>query len=472
MFKQLRIKNFKSLADTGNLEMKPLTILVGPNSSGKSALFKALLALKQTAESRDLQSPLVVNGDYVKLGSYRDFIYGHDLRRMFCIEARLGGDSPFTATLREELSTFYKTPQYKNQTSQKTLPSSSESIGFEVGFQYNKGNQQVQVKTVAATDGSLNLLRATRDRRGIYEVKTPLSKGDFELNKFYLLKPDVSSFHSDQGKSELEGMMSAFLAETLLISPFGDFVQGLLSSIRYLGPLRAAPERFYIAGGETPQDVGLAGERAVDVLRMQSLLVGSESKELMSRVGEWLKRFGFSLEVKFSKASSSVYEVLFVDPNTNIPINIADVGFGASQVLPVIVQGFYSPPGSTFLIEQPEIHLHPKAQATLGDLLVDLSKQDKQDKQAIVETHSEHIINRVQLRIADETIDRSDVAIYYFESTEQGTQIREVSLTEYGQYVNETLPEGFFDSDFIESYHLSKAIIARKKREKESAKVG
>ena len=87
-----------------------------------------------------------------------------------------------------------------------------------------------------------------------------------------------------------------------------------------------------------------------------------------------------------------------------------------------------------------------------------------------METHSEHIINRVQLRIADETIDRSDVAIYYFESTEQGTQIREVDLTEYGQYVNETLPKDFFDENYTESYSLSKAIIARKKREEKPAK--
>ena len=149
------------------------------------------------------------------------------------------------------------------------------------------------------------------------------------------------------------------------------------------------------------------------------------------------------------------------------PVNIADVGFGASQVLPVIVEGFYSSPGCTFLVEQPEIHLHPKAQATLGDLLVGLSKHDRQ---VIVETHSEHLINRVQLRIADETIDRSDVAIYYFEATEQGTRIREVGLTEYGQYLTETLPEDFFDEGFVESYQLSKAIIARKEREKESAK--
>ena len=464
MFKQLRIKNFKSLADTGDLALKPLTILVGPNSSGKSALFKALLALKQTAESRDLQSPLVVNGDYVKLGSYGDFIYGHDLSRVFSIDVQLSGDNPFVATLQEEINELYTL-------SEKPLPSYLEGIAFAVGFNYNEETQQIQVKTVSATGGSLDLLQADRKSPGGYEVETPLGRGNFQLNKFYLLRPELSHRPESPGKAELDEIR-AYIADAFLLSPFGDFVQTLLSSIRYLGPLRAAPERFYIAGGETPQDVGLAGERAVDVLRMQSRLirpsVESESRELVTKVEEWVKKFGFSLEVKFSKASSSAYEVLFVDPHTSIPVNIADVGFGASQVLPVIVEGFYSPPGCTFLVEQPEIHLHPKAQATLGDLLVGLSKHDRQ---VIVETHSEHILLRVQRRVADETIDSSDIAIYYFDPTAQGTQIRPVELTKYGEFVWESLPESFFDEDYTETYEFSKSILERRKKEEESAKV-
>lgn len=459
MFKQLRIKNFKSLADTGNLEMKPLTILVGHNSSGKSALFKALLALKQTAESRDLQSPLVVNGDYVKLGSYGDFIYGHEPSRVFSIEAHLSGEpSP------ERLVQHLLGESYKNSDTQ----SSTENIGMGVEFQYNRRAQQIQVKTITVTGRSLDLLRVTRNRKGVYKANTPLSSGNVTLYKFYSLIPEELPGPESLSKPPKESKRP--LEHSWLLTTFGGLIYRSLSSIRYLGPLRAAPERYYIAGGETPQDVGLAGERAVAVLWMHRQLIESsaESKELVAQVKEWVKRFGFSLEVRFSQASPTVYEVQFVDPHTEIPVNIADVGFGASQVLPVIVEGFYSPPSSTFLIEQPEIHLHPKAQATLGDLLVDISKQDRQ---VIVETHSEHIINRVQLRIADETIDRSDVAIYYFESTEQGTQIREVDLTEYGQYVNETLPKDFFDEGYLESYHLSKAIIARKKKEKESAKV-
>ena len=195
MFKQLRIRNFKSLADTGDLAMKPLTILVGPNSSGKSALFKALLALKQTAESRDLQSPLVVNGDYVKLGSYEDFIYGHDLKRVFSIEAQLSSDGPFDDTMGTELNPSH-------ETSKGPLPSFTDDVGFEVEFQYNRGTQQIQVKTVSATEETEHVLQVARKPMGGYEVKTPWSIGNAVLNKFYLLRR--AELHPPEGPGDAQ----------------------------------------------------------------------------------------------------------------------------------------------------------------------------------------------------------------------------------------------------------------------------
>ncbi len=79
MLKELRIKNFKSLKDTGDLEIKPITLLVGPNSSGKSSLIQFLLLLKQTMESRYVENPLILNGTYIQLESYQNVIYRNDV---------------------------------------------------------------------------------------------------------------------------------------------------------------------------------------------------------------------------------------------------------------------------------------------------------------------------------------------------------------------------------------------------------
>src|SRR5713101_3861985 len=86
MITSLRIRNFKSLADTGLLTIRPLTFLVGPNSSGKSSIIQSLLLLRQTVESRDLKNPLSINGPYVQLGSYPDLLFMHNSKARLKLE--------------------------------------------------------------------------------------------------------------------------------------------------------------------------------------------------------------------------------------------------------------------------------------------------------------------------------------------------------------------------------------------------
>ena len=86
MLTRLRIKNLKGLRDTGDMAIRPLTFLIGPNSAGKSTVIEALLMIRQTVYSRDMKNPLLVDGPYVKLNSYRDLIFGHDTENMLSIE--------------------------------------------------------------------------------------------------------------------------------------------------------------------------------------------------------------------------------------------------------------------------------------------------------------------------------------------------------------------------------------------------
>ena len=93
---------------------------------------------------------------------------------------------------------------------------------------------------------------------------------------------------------------------------------------------------------------------------------------------------------------------------------ITDVGFGVSQILPVLVLCFYAPKGSTIILEQPEIHLHPAVQAGLADVLIDAYK--RRDVQIIVESHSEHFLRRLQRRVAEEALPNDDLAVYFCEN--------------------------------------------------------
>jgi hypothetical protein len=121
-------------------------------------------------------------------------------------------------------------------------------------------------------------------------------------------------------------------------------------------------------------------------------------------------------------------------------INLVDVGYGVSQVLPIIVDAIREPSQSTFLLQQPEVHLHPRAQAELGSFLATLAKQ--QQKRFIVETHSDYMLDRIRMDIRDgKNLKPSDVVILYFERIGGVGQIRTIEIDSFGNLID--APPGY-----------------------------
>jgi predicted ATPase len=119
---------------------------------------------------------------------------------------------------------------------------------------------------------------------------------------------------------------------------------------------------------------------------------------------------------------------------------IPDMGFGVSQVLPVLVQCYYAPPGSTLIFEQPEIHLHPAVQSALADVFIDVMQH--RQMQIIIESHSEHLLRRLQRRIAEKSLTRESIALYFCEMQEGQSRIRELEVDMFGSIRN--WPRDFF----------------------------
>lgn len=239
----------------------------------------------------------------------------------------------------------------------------------------------------------------------------------------------------------------------------GRIVELELRNFAYLGPLREFPHRSYLVSGQAPSDVGTRGERVAEALWF-STRIKVQRERMLRNINEWAAKFGVAKEVRLERLGrSNQYQVIFVDPNLKIDVNLTDVGFGASQLLPIIVQGFYTQSPTLMLIEQPEIHLHPKAQALLGDLFIVFAHEIKH--KLIIETHSEHLLARVQRRIAEEKLSPEEVTIYYFDPTERGTQIKLISLDDYGQFKH-PLPVGFFEEGWQEAMAHLQAVGKRK----------
>ena len=241
-----------------------------------------------------------------------------------------------------------------------------------------------------------------------------------------------------------------------------------LQSVYYLGPLRAQPERLYAWSGERPTDMGRAGESAVAAMLSSaqsgekiSLGQGKKRRSLEQHVAYWLKELGLihDFHVVRLTADSPLYQVKVQKSAGGPESLITDVGFGVSQILPVLVLCFYAPKGSTIILEQPEIHLHPAVQAGLADVLIDAYK--RRGVQIIVESHSEHLLTRLQRRIAEEQLANDDVGLFFCEDRGSCSSITELQVDPYGNISN--WPNDFFGDEFGEVAAMTLAGIERKR---------
>lgn len=137
---------------------------------------------------------------------------------------------------------------------------------------------------------------------------------------------------------------------------------------------------------------------------------------------------------------------------------MTDVGFGVSQILPVLVLCYYVPEGSIIILEQPEIHLHPSVQSGLADVFIDAMQN--RGVQIILESHSEHLLRRLQRRIAEEVIDNTDVALYFCDTDSGHSRLSELGLDLFGNINN--WPKDFFGDEFGEMAAMTEAAIKRR----------
>jgi len=419
--------------------------------------------MKQTADSRDIQKSVQVDGTYVSLGAFQEFVFKHNKETelkftiSFTPERELlwrAARERMVRELRGKKGVYVRRP---------LLAVVPDIIKVEVTFVMGAYEQTVTKKTkYTITDKTIGtfVIEKIRGKRGAYSGF--VTNSHEEETKFTPLKK--SKFYDMSQSPKLLGYVPFSQSELgFNLSRFLNYItrsfEIVISNIIYLGPLREEPAPLYGAASERPQDVGTAGEDAATVL-----WVGRGEKkqiELRRKVEKWMEEFEIARNIKLHKLGP-FFQVLLKDWHTGIMCNLTDVGFGASQLLPVIVAGYYAPEKSLMIAEQPEIHLHPKAQTMLADLFIDISRENKK---IIVETHSEHLLMRLQRRIADGSIDSDMVSIYYCEPTRGGTKVRRIEVNKYGQ-LSEDLPEGFFEESYLESKEHLKAIVNKKAGEK------
>jgi len=451
MINHLRIKNFKAWQDSGDIRLAPLTLLFGANSAGKSSIPQLLLMLRQTLESTDRQRVLHL-GDkstLTDLGTYEDIVFQHELERTLGFE--IGWQTRDPIHLVDPLSDFHL---------------SSRTMRFAADIQTDSRRQPVVDHfsyTLSGGDASVVAGMQKRSTGAKYDLVAEGYKAVRHPGRVWPL-PAPFNFHGFPDEA------IAYYQNTGFVSDFALGLQELMRSVYHVGPLREYPNRTYLWSGEQHQHVGQRGERAVEAIlaardRKYNWKPKQRLRTLDTLVAERLQQMGLidSFQVRPIAEGRKEYEVLLKTHKRLPEVKLTDVGFGVSQVLPVIVECFCTPPGSIVIFEQPEIHLHPKVQADLADVFVDAihAREDGADRQVqfIVESHSEHFLRRLQRRFAEEALTPDDAAMYFVHTDKAEARIEALDVDIFGNILN--WPDNFFGDEMADLVARSDAQARR-----------
>ena len=462
MFKHLRIQNFKGWKDTGKIEMAPISLFFGANSSGKSSIGQFLMMLKQTVESPDRKAVFYPGGknSAVQLGSYQEMVFNRNPSHKIAFEYRWS---------------LHDTLEIKDRLSGQSFSGKNLAFYAEVGLKKKTGQLSKDLNAPGLTHLNYELIKGDETTLSITMDRKPRIKSEYRVEATkYDLKRERGRAWSPGAPVRFYG----FPDQVVAYYQNADFVQilnlrheKLFGSLSYLGPLRTRAERLYSWSGNEPESVGYEGENAIAAIlsaRNRKISLGHKqwTKSLQEIVALELKKMELieAFEVNPISKKRQEYEVKVRTKGSKDSVDLPDVGFGISQVLPVLVQCFYAPPGSIIVMEQPEIHLHPRAQSALADVMIDVINSREngaaRDIQLVIETHSEHFLRRLQRRIAEERLAKDKVSAYFANVATTPATLDPLEIDIFGHILN--WPENFFGDEMEDVAAHAKAAMEKR----------
>lgn len=447
MITRLHLDNFKAWKRV-DVEFGQITGIFGTNSSGKSSLLQFLLMLKQTRDTTDMEIALNLGDPHqlTDLGSYRDLVFGHDESKSVSWELRWrggafqGDETPLRLRSSVALdgvnlrtrSLWYRTPSY--------------SIGIE-----------------RAEGGDGYVLC---DANGPIEESAGQGAGsEMRPSKSYVLPLSISMMVRRVRRPS----GGRHPPTTAMHLPHA--YERLMDQIHYLGPLREPPRRSYRFGGVRPSNVGVRGERTMDALLAatladQTISEGNgDKRSFQETIAFWLREMNLVSAFRLAEIGeyTNRWEARITSGAAGTETALTDVGFGISQVMPVLVLLYYVPKGSILLLEQPELHLHPSAQSVLADVFLHAART--RGVQIVAESHSEHFLRRIQRRRAEGAQGSDNVRLHFASGGANGSELADLELDRYGQIRN--WPKDFFGDELGEVFAIQEAGLRRRREESE-----
>jgi putative AbiEii toxin of type IV toxin-antitoxin system/AAA ATPase-like protein len=436
MASKIIVEGFKSIGKRVEVEVRPLTLLAGANSSGKSSLMQAILLLKQTLEAPFDPGPLLLNGPNVKLTEVRQLLHSGATSRKV---------SSFTIGLEYGKEIYFET--------RLSRATPSKEFGVSLWRLSTRFSPLVELRPDMSVD-ELQLIfnhreefQAARQRGGTVERGFAIGKSIHVVPQRFALELVLRDGDNEIHENVL-GLSG--LSQSL--------------SVIHIPGLRGNPERSYPLTATGPRFTGTFEQYTASIIAKWKR---QESSKLVA-LGKGLQQLGLTWKVEAKRLDDANVELRVgrvprsVRGGARDLVNIADVGFGVSQTLPVLVALLEARPGQLVFIEQPEIHLHPKAQVAMAGLLADAAKRGVQ---LVIETHSSLLLLAVQTLVAEGDLDPELVKLQWFTRDVKtgATKITSADLDEAGRFGE--WPEDFDDVSLnAQSQYLNAVTHALRKK--------
>jgi len=399
-------KNLKSFDGDRDFEIRPITIVTGENSSGKTAFIQLFSAAYRTISKRKYGGFDPYFSSYEDIATYKGGRYGRDAIFGFGLEQGKGA---------KRLCTYIECKNEAGASSIKTFQASLGADSIEINAEAGKfilridgGDNEFDIKKILSQSPSKNTIKMD-PLRILYNI-------------------NYKSESIDVRRAETIIRMQRFRLAKNQITEFA--------------PIRAKPQKYYDG---LPVDEDSTGSQTPYLLKRfynESLRDDDLKKKFHQ-----LKEFGIKSGLfewigtrKLGKSSTDPFQILVSQsgPQSNMP----DVGYGVNQALPIVAHLFFSAQSNEkIVIQQPEVHLHPRAQAELGSLFVKI--RNDINASFIIETHSDYLIDRIRVAIREGKLLHSDFQILHFTKKRGSTNVSAIHVNENGQYID--VPDGYRD---------------------------
>ena len=405
---KISVSGFKSIANECSIEIRPLTILAGANSSGKSSIMQPILLMKQTLESSTDYGALRLSGDNLNFTSAKQIL-----------SYSSKGEQTDSLTVAVELANSYK---FKNTF--KKLPNKAIDLIETI---YDVGDGEIKAASGMSSQDIFESLP-----QSIKTIYQPTSSS-------YIFKGDTWGVHRN-----------------FCFNIFVNYKENDLS------PRISLYTPFLIFTTEIPRILHIKGirnfKRVLPVTGVGQNFSGNFENYIASLIYSWqtsasdklqvlntyLHTLTLSKNIEATEINDTQIELKVSRTlDSDDMVNIVDVGSGVSQILPVLVALVAAETDQLVYLEEPEVHLHPRAQANLGEIIVDAANRGVK---VVLETHSDLLLRRIQSLVAEDKISPEKTILHWFSRDEDGfTKVTSTPLNATGGYSNPDFPLDFSD---------------------------